>query len=47
MKISYKNLKRYLPSLPEADIVAKEIVLHLAEVEDVQSESKSFENIVF
>lgn len=47
MKISYKNLKRYLNNLPEADTVAKEIILHLAEVEEVHCESKSFENIVF
>jgi len=47
MKISYKTLKRYLPSLPAVEETAKKIVMHLAEVEDIHSESKAFENIVY
>lgn len=47
MKISYKTLKRYLPNLPAVEETTKKIVMHLAEVEDIHSESKSFENIVY
>ena len=45
MKISYKNLKRYLNNLPDADKVGKEIVLHLAEVEEVANEAKNLEKV--
>lgn len=47
MKISYKVLKNYIPNIKNEEDVAKDLVMHTAEVEDIISEKKSFENIVY
>ncbi len=47
MKISYKVLEKYIPNIKLVDEVAKDLVMHTAEVEDIESEWKSFENIVY
>jgi len=47
MKISYKVLQKYIKNIKSADEVAKDLVMHTAEVEDIVSEWKSFENIVY
>ena len=47
MKISYKVLKSYLPSLGTPEEVAQDLIMHTAEVEEIESQSKSFENIVY
>jgi len=46
MKISYKTLKRYIPNIKEAEQVAQDLIMHTAEVEEIISEEKNFENIV-
>jgi hypothetical protein len=38
MKISYKVLKKYIPNIKPAEDVAKDLVMHTAEVEDIISE---------
>jgi hypothetical protein len=35
MKISYKVLQRYIPDIKTAEEVAKDLVMHTAEVEDI------------
>lgn len=47
MKISYKILKKYLPYLGTPEEVAQDLIMHTAEVEEIESQSKSFENIVY
>jgi hypothetical protein len=47
MKISYKVLKKYIPDIKSAEDVAQDLVMHTAEVEDIISEKKAFENIVY
>lgn len=47
MKISYKVLKDYIPNIKGEEEVAKDLVMHTAEVEDIESEKKAFENIVY
>ena len=47
MKISYKVLQKYIPNIKSAEEVAQDLVMHTAEVEDIVSEWKSFENIVY
>lgn len=46
MKVSYKILKKYLPYLEDAQKVAQDLVMHTAEVEEIHSQKKDFENIV-
>lgn len=47
MKVSYKTLKRHLPNIASVEEVAQDLIMHTAEVEDIHSQSKDFENIVF
>lgn len=47
MKISYKVLQKYIKNLPCVEEVAEMLVMHTAEVEDIHSQKKDFENIVF
>jgi len=47
MKISYKVLQKYIKNIKSADEIAKDLVMHTAEVEAIHSEKKDFENIVF
>ena len=47
MKISYKVLKSYKENIKNENEVAKDLVMHTAEVEDIVSEKSSFENIVY
>jgi hypothetical protein len=35
MKVSYKVLKSYIPDLKSPEEVAKDLVMHTAEVEDI------------
>jgi hypothetical protein len=35
MKISYKVLQKYIPNIKETEEVAKDLVMHTAEVEDI------------
>ncbi len=46
MKVSYKILKKYLPYLENAGEVAEDLIMHTAEVEEIHSQKKDFENIV-
>lgn len=47
MKISYKVLQKYIPDIPEVSEVARMLVMHTAEVEDIHSQAADFENIVY
>lgn len=47
MKVSYKILKKYLPYIGSAESIAQDLIMHTAEVEEIHSEKKAFENIVF
>lgn len=47
MKYSYKILKQYLPFLDSAEKAANDIIMHTAEVEEIHSKKKDFENIVY
>lgn len=47
MKVSYKVLKRYIPHIDSPEKVAQDLIMHTAEVEDINSEAKKFENIVY
>ncbi len=47
MKISYNTLKRYIKDIKPAEEVAKDLVMHTAEVEDIHSQKNDFKNIVF
>lgn len=46
MKVSYKVLKSYLPYIDTAENVWRDLVMHTAEVEEIISQKKDFENIV-
>ncbi len=47
MKVSYKVLQKYKKNIKSADEIAKDLVMHTAEVEWIHSKKKDFENIVF
>jgi hypothetical protein len=47
MKISYKVLKDYIPNIKSEEEVAQDLVMHTAEVEDIESEKTAFTNIVY
>ena len=47
MKVSYKVLKKYIPDITSPEQVAQDLIMHTAEVEDIESEGKKFENIVY
>jgi phenylalanyl-tRNA synthetase beta chain len=47
MKISYKVLKKYIPSIPSPEKIAEMLIMHTAEVEGIHSQKKDFENIVY
>ena len=47
MKVSYKILKKYLTYLENAEITAKDLIMHTAEVEEIISQKKDFDNIVY
>lgn len=47
MKISYSTIKEYLPYLGTHEEVAEDLIMHTAEVEEIESQSKGFENIVY
>ena len=47
MKISYKVLKNYIPNIKNVNEVAKDLIMHTAEVEDIVYEWKTFDNIVY
>jgi hypothetical protein len=38
MKISYKTLKRYIPDIENAEEIAQKLIMHTAEVEEIQYE---------
>jgi hypothetical protein len=38
MKISYKILKNYIPNIKSPEEIAKDLVMHTAEVEDITYE---------
>jgi len=46
MKISYKVLKDYIPDIKSPEEVAKWLVMHTAEVEDIISGMKNFEAVL-
>ena len=46
MKVSYKVLKSYLPYIEDAQKIASDLVMHTAEVEEIHSQKKDFDNIV-
>jgi hypothetical protein len=35
MKISYKVLKKYIPNIKSVEEIAKDLIMHTAEVEDI------------
>jgi len=43
MKISYKTLKRYIPDIENAEEIAQKLIMHTAEVEEIQYEWKNLE----
>ena len=47
MKYSYNTLKQILPFLTSEKCVADDIIMHIAEVEEIHSKKKDFENIVY
>lgn len=47
MKISYKVIKEKLPYLWTPEAVAKDLIMHTAEVEEIISQKEDFKNIVF
>lgn len=47
MKVSYKVLKRYIPHIDTPEQIAQDLIMHTAEVEGIESEAESFENIVY
>ena len=46
MKISYNNLKRYKKDLKSPEGLAKDLIMHTAEVEEIIYEGKNFQNMV-
>ncbi|NDK09933.1 phenylalanine--tRNA ligase subunit beta [Candidatus Gracilibacteria bacterium] len=47
MKVSYKVLKKYIPDIKSPEEVAQDLIMHTAEVEEMHSQKKDFENIVY
>ncbi len=47
MKVSYKTIKRFLDLGKTSEDLAKDLVMHTAEVEEIHSQKKDFENIVY
>ena len=45
MKISYKVLQKYIPNIKTAEEVAKDLVMHTAEVEDILIEWENLEHV--
>ncbi|RAL57665.1 phenylalanine--tRNA ligase subunit beta [Candidatus Gracilibacteria bacterium GN02-872] len=45
MKISYKALKRQIPDLKSVEEVAKDLVMHTAEVEEIDYEGENLEKV--
>jgi hypothetical protein len=45
MKISYKVLKNYIPKIKEVEEVAKDLIMHTAEVEEINYEAKNLESV--
>lgn len=45
MKISYKVLKKYIPNIKPVEEVAKDLVMHTAEVEDIMIEWENLEHV--
>lgn len=45
MKISYKVIKNYIPDIKTAEEVAKDLVMHTAEVEDIIIEWENLEHV--
>ncbi|MDP2090258.1 MAG: phenylalanine--tRNA ligase subunit beta [Candidatus Gracilibacteria bacterium] len=45
MKISYKVIKNYIPDIKTAEEVAKDLVMHTAEVEDIIIEGENLEHV--
>jgi len=45
MKISYKVLKKYIPNIKTAEEIAKDLVMHTAEVEDIILEWEHLEQV--
>lgn len=45
MKISYKVLKKYIPDIKSVEEVAKDLVMHTAEVEDIIIEWENLEHV--
>lgn len=46
MKVSYKILKKYLPYLENALKTSQDLIMHTAEVEEINSQKQDFENMV-
>ena len=47
MKVSYKVLKQYIPHIKWPQEVARDLVMHTAEVEGIEDMSAEFEHIVY
>lgn len=47
MKVSYKVIKKFLPYLDTPENVAKDLIMHTAEVEEIISQKNDFNNIVY
>jgi hypothetical protein len=47
VKVSYKVLKKYIPDIKSPEDVAQDLIMHTAEVEELHSQKKDFENIVY
>jgi hypothetical protein len=45
MKISYKVLQKYIPDIKSVEDVAKDLVMHTAEVEDIVLEGENLEHV--
>ena len=46
MKISYNTLKRYIPDIKSPEELAQDLIMHTAEVEEIEYEWKNFDNMV-
>lgn len=47
MKFSYKILKKYLPYIEDVNLIRDKLIMHTAEVEQINFQKKEFENIVY
>lgn len=45
MKISYKVLKKYIPNIKSVEEIAKDLIMHTAEVEDILFEWENLEKV--